>query len=89
MTMIGKQGCEERRRAQQAGVEALGASGALNELYAQIDAGVGALPELAERVVPEDCCDQCRRCRFGDPQGPGWHVHPDVGPEGLQVAGRA
>ena len=39
MTMIDKQGREERRRAQQAGVEALEASGALDELYAQIDAG--------------------------------------------------
>ena len=39
MTMIDKQGREERRRVQQAGVEALEASGALDELYAQIDAG--------------------------------------------------
>jgi putative transposase len=39
MTMIDKQAREERRRAQQAGVEALEASGALDELYAQIDAG--------------------------------------------------
>lgn len=39
MTMIDKQAREERRRAQREGVEALEASGALDELYAMIDSG--------------------------------------------------
>ena len=39
MTMIDKQEREERRRAQREGVEALEASGALDDLYAKIDAG--------------------------------------------------
>ncbi len=39
MTMIDKQAREERRRAQREGVEALEASGALDDLYAMIDAG--------------------------------------------------
>ena len=37
--MIDKQSRDERRRAQRAGVEALEASGALDDLYARIDAG--------------------------------------------------
>jgi len=39
MTMIDKQAREERGRAQREGVEALEASGALDDLYAKIDAG--------------------------------------------------
>ena len=39
MTMIDKQTRDERRRAQREGVDALEASGALDELYAKIDAG--------------------------------------------------
>lgn len=39
MTMIDKRAREERRRAQCEGVEALEASGALDALYAKIDAG--------------------------------------------------
>lgn len=39
MTMIDKQTREERRREQREGVEALEASGALDDLYAMIDAG--------------------------------------------------
>ena len=39
MSMIDKQSRDERRRAQRAGVEALEASGALDDLYARIDAG--------------------------------------------------
>ena len=39
MTMIDKQEREDRRRAQRVGVEALEASGALDDLYAKIDAG--------------------------------------------------
>src|SRR6218665_4149844 len=39
MTMIDKQEREERRRSQREGVEALEASGALDDLYAMIDAG--------------------------------------------------
>ena len=39
MTMIDKQAREERRKAQRQGVEALEASGALDDLYAKIDAG--------------------------------------------------
>ena len=39
MTMIDKQEREERRRAQREGVEALEASGALDDLYAMIDSG--------------------------------------------------
>src|SRR5450756_335875 len=39
MTMIDDQTREERRRAQREGVEALEASGALDDLYAMIDAG--------------------------------------------------
>ena len=39
MTMIDKQTRDERRRAQREGVEALEASGALDDLYAKIDAG--------------------------------------------------
>lgn len=39
MTMIDKQTREERRREQRAGVQALEASGALDDLYAMIDAG--------------------------------------------------
>lgn len=39
MTMIDKQAREERRKAQRAGVQALEASGALDDLYAKIDAG--------------------------------------------------
>lgn len=39
MTMIDKQSREERRREQREGVEALEASGALDEVYAMIDSG--------------------------------------------------
>ena len=39
MTMIDDQTREERRQAQREGVEALEASGALDDLYAMIDAG--------------------------------------------------
>ena len=39
MTMIDKQSREDRRRAQTEGVRALEASGALDDLYARIDAG--------------------------------------------------
>ena len=39
MSMIDKQSREDRRRAQREGVEALEASGALDDLYARIDAG--------------------------------------------------
>ena len=39
MSMIDKQFREDRRRAQREGVEALEASGALDDLYARIDAG--------------------------------------------------
>lgn len=39
MTMLDKQAREERRRAQREGVEALEASGALEDVYAMIDAG--------------------------------------------------
>jgi hypothetical protein len=39
MTMIDKQAREERRREQREGVKALEASGALDDLYAMIDAG--------------------------------------------------
>jgi Transposase and inactivated derivatives len=39
MSMVDKQEREQRRRAQRAGVEALEASGALDEIYALIDAG--------------------------------------------------
>ena len=39
MTMIDKQAREERRREQREGVQALEASGALDDLYAMIDAG--------------------------------------------------
>lgn len=39
MTMIDKEAREERRRAQAEGVEALEASGVLDDLYAKIDAG--------------------------------------------------
>lgn len=39
MTMLDKQEREERRRAQREGVEALEASGALDDIYAMIDAG--------------------------------------------------
>ena len=39
MSMIDKQSRDERRRAQREGVEALEASGALDDLYARIDAG--------------------------------------------------
>lgn len=39
MTMIDEQTRDERRREQHDGVEALEASGALDDLYARIDAG--------------------------------------------------
>nr|WP_017202781.1 IS256 family transposase [Microbacterium barkeri] len=39
MTMIDKQARDERRRAQREGVDALEASGVLDDLYAKIDAG--------------------------------------------------
>ena len=39
MTIIDKQAREERRRSQREGMEALEASGALDALYAMIDAG--------------------------------------------------
>jgi len=39
MTMADKQAREERRREQGEGVKALEASGALDDLYAMIDAG--------------------------------------------------
>ena len=39
MTMIDKQTREERRRQQREGVAGLEASGALDDLYAKIDAG--------------------------------------------------
>ncbi len=39
MTMIDKETREERRRSQREGVEALEASGALDDIYARIDAG--------------------------------------------------
>ena len=39
MSMVDKRAREERRRAQREGVEALEASGALDEVYAKIDAG--------------------------------------------------
>ena len=38
MTMVDKHTREERRRVQREGVEALEASGALDDLYAMIDA---------------------------------------------------
>lgn len=39
MSMVDNEAREERRRSQREGVEALEASGALDELYSMIDAG--------------------------------------------------
>lgn len=62
MTMIDKQAREERRKAQRQGVEALEASGALDDLYAKIDAGEvkldgkdGLIQQLIKPASNADC----------------------------------
>jgi putative transposase len=78
MTVIDEQASENRRRAQCEGVEALEASGALDDLYVLIDAGEVRLEGkdgLIQQLIKADCLVQSSWVVRLEEQGP-WSGPP-------------